>query len=96
MPFTEAQIRKIADARGQEAMLAVVRGQSKWLLVDSLPCSINQLAQSLGSDSYEDYRDGCLLPFDSNGVLITDRDAPRNWKAEGHVEFRGSNTENSP
>ena len=87
MAFTEAEIQRIAKAREQEAVLVFVNGQSKWLLTDALPCSIDQLAQSLGSDSYDDYCEGKLLPFDSNGNPIVDRDARRNWKAEGHVKF---------
>jgi hypothetical protein len=70
MGLNENEIKKIADSIDKNAILVFINEIPRWILVDKRPCTIDVLAQGFNSDTWEQFCDGKLIPFDEKGNQI--------------------------
>lgn len=88
MAFNEDEIKQLAKIRGQEPVLCRVGGRDCWLMADPSDNTLDKLAQSLSTDSWDLWREGLLAAYDKSGDLLFDTDAPRTWSEISPIEFR--------
>jgi hypothetical protein len=85
--MTEAEIKQVAEARVQKYVLAYDRKRPRWLLADTLVCSLDSLMQACNTDTWEDYVEGRLMVTTRQGEAVSDGTDIRDWSRFQPLRF---------
>lgn len=80
----------LAEIRGQIAVLVNWCGNLRWFMSDLRCSTVDYLAQSAGTDHWEDWTSGKIVVFDAGGqALIEAENVTYDWtKTPQPIEFR--------
>lgn len=84
--MTRDEISQVAACRGELVVQITLHGRDRWLLCPQLPCSLESLAGSLGSDAYEAWREGRLQVTDKDGKILVDNFTD-DWRRREPLHF---------
>ena len=87
--MTDPEINKLAKARGQYAVDALIPGGShRYLLLASRYASVDQLAQLLNTDAWELWLTGEWVVYDKHSRPLLDTTKVRDWAKLQPVSFQ--------
>ena len=67
MGLDKETVEQLAASRGQHVVYCIVDGKQRWLLCHHTEGTLEELVESLSTDSYEKFQDGKFRVFSGQG-----------------------------